>query len=132
PAAGTRLEGEAGAAGVDGAGTDTTHLSVVDAAGNAVSLTTTVNYGFGAGIVAKGTGVLWNDEMDDFSIAPGVPNVYGVVGAEANAVAPGKRPVSSMAPTIVFAGPTTNAPVRLVVGSPGGPRIPTIVLQAIA
>ncbi len=113
------------------AGTDTTHLSAVDAEGNAVSMTTTVNYGFGAGIVARGTGVLWNDEMDDFAIAPGVPNVYGVVGAEANAVQPGKRPVSSMAPTIVFAGATTDTPVRFVVGAPGGPTIPTTVLQAI-
>lgn len=112
-------------------GTDTTHLSAVDAQGNAVSMTTTVNYGFGAGIVAKGTGVLWNDEMDDFSIAPGVPNVYGVVGSEANAVAPGKRPVSSMVPTIVFAGDSVQSPVRLVVGAPGGPRIPTTVLQVI-
>lgn len=130
-AQGTPLAGKAPAPGPAGDGTETSHLSVVDAAGNAVSLTTTLNYGFGAGIVARGTGVLWNDEMDDFSIAPGVPNVYGVVGAEANAIAPGKRPVSSMAPTIVFAGPNTDAPVRLVVGAAGGPRIPTAVLQAI-
>ncbi len=121
----------AGPRAVGGGGMDTTHLSTVDAQGNAVSMTTTVNYGFGAGIVAKGTGVLWNDEMDDFSIAVGVPNVYGVVGSEANAVAPGKRPVSSMAPTIVFAGDSVKSPVRMVVGSPGGSRIPTIVLQAI-
>ncbi|HWV38745.1 MAG TPA: gamma-glutamyltransferase [Vulgatibacter sp.] len=112
-------------------GPDTTHLSTIDAEGNAVSLTTTVNYAFGAGIVAKGTGVLWNDEMDDFAIAPGVPNAYGVAGSEANAVAPGKVPLSSMTPTIVFDGPDTDAPVRVVVGSPGGPRIPTTVLQAI-
>jgi len=112
-------------------GTDTTHLCTLDADGNAVSLTTTVNYVFGAGIVAKGTGVLWNDEMDDFAIAPGIPNVYGVAGSEANAVAPGKVPLSSMTPTLVFAGPGTDAPVRMVVGSPGGPRIPTTVLQAI-
>ncbi len=109
----------------------TTHLSVVDADGNAVSLTATVNYAFGSCVVAKGTGVLWNDEMDDFSVAPGVPNTYGVVGSEANAVAPGKVPVSSMTPTLVFEGATTDSPVRLVVGSPGGPRIPTTVAQII-
>ena len=109
----------------------TTHLSVVDADGNAVSLTATVNYAFGSCVVAKGTGVLWNDEMDDFSVAPGVPNTYGVVGSEANAVAPGKVPASSMTPTMVFEGPTTDSPVRLVVGSPGGPRIPTTVAQII-
>lgn len=109
----------------------TTHLSVVDADGNAVSLTATVNYAFGSCVVAKGTGVLWNDEMDDFSVAPGVPNTYGVVGSEANAVAPGKVPASSMTPTIVFDGPSTDSPVRLVVGSPGGPRIPTTVAQII-
>lgn len=110
---------------------DTTHLSTIDAEGNAVSLTSTINYVFGAGIVAKGTGVLWNDEMDDFAIAPGVPNVYGVAGSEANAVAAGKIPLSSMTPTLVFAGPDLGSAVRMVVGSPGGPRIPTIVLQAI-
>lgn len=109
----------------------TTHLCSVDAEGNAVSMTTTVNYGFGSGVVAKGTGVLWNDEMDDFAVAPGVPNAYGIVGAEANAVAPGKVPLSSMSPTLVFAGPTVRSPVRLVVGSPGGPRIPTTVAQVI-
>ncbi|AKU92144.1 gamma-glutamyltransferase [Vulgatibacter incomptus] len=114
-----------------GGGTDTTHLCTIDAAGDAVSLTTTVNYGFGAGIVAKGTGVLWNDEMDDFSIAPGVPNAFGVSGSAANAVAPGKIPLSSMTPTLVFDGPTTDSPVRVVVGSPGGPRIPTAVAWAL-
>jgi len=130
PAMGTDIEAPPGRAPVAG-GDDTTHLSTLDADGNAVAMTTTVNYGFGAGIVAKGTGVLWNDEMDDFAIAPGVPNVYGVVGTEANAVAPGKRPVSSMSPTFVFAGPDTDAPVQLVVGSPGGSTIPTTVIQAI-
>ncbi len=109
----------------------TTHLSVVDADGNAVSLTTTVNYPFGACVVAKGTGILWNDEMDDFAVAVGVPNAYGVVGSEANSIAPGKVPVSSMTPTIVFEGPTTDSPVRLIVGSPGGPRIPTTVAQVV-
>ncbi len=131
PAEGTALQQapEDARGGADGP--DTTHLSTIDADGNAVSLTTTVNYGFGAGIVAAGTGVLWNDEMDDFAIAPGVPNAYGVAGSEANAVAPGKIPLSSMTPTIVFAGPGVDSPVRLVVGSPGGPRIPTTVIQAI-
>lgn len=112
-------------------GAHTSHLSVVDAEGNAVSLTTTINTPFGAAIVAKGTGVLLNNEMDDFASAPGVPNAYGIVGAEANAIAPGKVPLSSMSPTIVFAGPTPDAPVRLVVGSPGGSRIPTTVVQVI-
>jgi gamma-glutamyltranspeptidase / glutathione hydrolase len=112
-------------------GDDTTHLCTIDAAGNAVALTTTVNYGWGAGIVAAGTGVVWNDQMDDFAVAPGVPNAYGIVGAEANAIAPGKVPLSSMSPTMVFAGAGVDAPVRLVVGSPGGPRIPTTVVQAI-
>ena len=111
--------------------TDTTHLCTVDAAGNAVSMTTTVNYGWGSGVVARGTGVVWNDEMDDFSVAAGVPNAYEIVGSNANAVAPGKVPLSSMSPTIVFNGPTTDSPVRMVIGSPGGSRIPTTVAQAI-
>lgn len=109
----------------------TTHLSVIDADGNAVSLTATVNYAFGSCVVAAGTGVLWNDEMDDFSVAPGVPNAYGVIGAEANAVSAGKTPVSSMTPSIVFEGPTVDSPIRMVVGSPGGPRISTTVAQII-
>ncbi|MBC7793166.1 MAG: gamma-glutamyltransferase, partial [Clostridia bacterium] len=109
----------------------TTHLSTIDAEGNAVSLTTTVNYAFGSCVVAKGTGVLWNDEMDDFAVAPGVPNAYGVIGNEANTVAAGKVPVSSMTPSIVFEGPTVDSPIRLVVGSPGGPRISTTVAQII-
>lgn len=113
------------------AGAHTSHLSVIDAAGNAVSLTTTINTPFGAAIVAKGTGILLNNEMDDFASAPGVPNAYGIVGSEANAIAPGKIPLSSMAPTIVFQGPTTSSPVRMVVGSPGGSRIPTSILQVI-
>lgn len=126
----TPVEGKLPSALTDD-GMDTTHLDVVDVEGNAVSLTTTVNYGFGAAIVARGTGILWNDEMDDFAIAPGVPNVFGVVGAEANAVAPGKIPLSSMAPTFVFAGNTVDSPLRLLVGSPGGPRIPTTIAQVI-
>lgn len=109
----------------------TTHLSVLDAAGNAVAMTTTVNYGFGSGVVARGTGVLWNDQMDDFAVAPGVANAYGIAGSEANAVAAGKVPLSSMAPTLVFEAGTPTGPLRMVVGSPGGPRIPTTVIQVI-
>ena len=111
-------------------GRNTTHISVVDAAGNAVALTTTVNYGFGSCLVAKGTGILLNDQMDDFSALPMAPNAYGLVGSEANAIAPGKVPLSSMSPTIVF---RKNDPrqVMLVIGSPGGSTIPTTVLQVI-
>jgi gamma-glutamyltranspeptidase / glutathione hydrolase len=105
----------------------TTHYSVVDAEGVAVSNTYTINFSYGSGIVADGTGVLLNNEMDDFSAKPGVPNAYGLIGGEANAVAPGKRPLSSMTPTIVL---KDGAPV-LVTGSPGGPRIITTTLQMI-
>jgi gamma-glutamyltranspeptidase/glutathione hydrolase len=108
-------------------GDDTTHLSVVDAAGNAIAATLTINLGFGSGLLAKGTGVLLNDEMDDFAAAPGQPNAYGLLGAEANAIAPGKRPLSSMAPTIL----TRKGQVFLVTGSPGGSRIITTTLQTI-
>ena len=110
---------------------DTTHLCTLDKEGNAVSMTTTINYGWGAALVAKGTGVVWNDEMDDFAVAPGTPNAYGIVGSTANAVMPGKVPLSSMSPTLVFAGPTTDSPLYMVVGSPGGSRIPSTVAQAI-
>lgn len=113
-------------------GDQTAHLCAVDRDGNAVSMTTTVNYVWGSGIFARGTGVLWNDEMDDFAVAPGVANAYGIVGSEANAVAPGKVPLSSMSPTLVFSGPKTTDPVLLVIGSPGGSRIPTTVAQAIS
>lgn len=106
---------------------DTSHLSVVDGEGNAVSLTFTVNYTFGSGVVAAGTGILLNDEMDDFASAPGVPNAYGLVGGEANAIAPAKVPLSSMTPTIV----DKDGKVRLVVGAPGGSTIITTVLQII-
>lgn len=110
---------------------NTTHLSVIDAAGNAVALTTTVNYAFGSCVVAKGTGILLNDEMDDFAAQPGTPNAYGLVQGEANAVAPGKVPLSSMTPTLVFMkGAPTQ--VRLAVGAPGGSTIPTTVLQVIS
>lgn len=110
---------------------NTTHLSVIDKDGNAAALTTTVNYAFGSCLVAKGTGVLLNDEMDDFAAQPGMPNAYGLVSGEANAVAPGKVPLSSMTPTLVF---MKDAPkdVLLAVGSPGGSTIPTTVLQVIS
>ena len=111
-------------------GDHTSHLSVVDAEGNAASITTTVNYIFGSCVVAKGTGVLLNDEMDDFAAKPGTPNTYGLVTGDANAVAPGKIPLSSMSPTIVFQKGDPKR-VQLVVGSPGGAFIPTIVIQAI-
>ena len=107
---------------------DTTHLSVIDAEGNAVALTTTVNYVFGSCLVAPGTGVLLNDEMDDFSIGAGVPNQYGVRGGAANAPGPGKVPLSSMAPTLLF---DASGALRLAIGSPGGSTIPTTVAQAI-
>jgi gamma-glutamyltranspeptidase/glutathione hydrolase len=108
-------------------GSSTTHLSVVDADGNAVALTYTLNDWFGARVVAAGTGILLNDEMDDFSAKPGSPNMYGLVEGEKNAIAPGKRPLSSMAPTIV----TREGRLLLVVGTPGGSHIPTAVLQTI-
>ncbi len=98
----------------------TTHLSVIDADGNAVALTTTVNLGFGAHLVAGKTGILLNDQMDDFSLEPGVPNAFGLIGNEQNAVAPHKRPLSSMTPTIAVDG---SGQVRVVVGAAGGPTI---------
>lgn len=105
----------------------TTHLSIIDPDGNVVASTQTINYSFGSCLVAPGTGVLLNNEMDDFSAQPGVPNVYGLVGGDANAVAPGKRPLSSMSPTIVL----KDGEPRLVLGSPGGSRIITSVLQVV-
>ena len=110
---------------------NTTHLSVVDAWGNAVALTTTVNYLFGSCLVAKGTGVLLNDEMDDFAAQPGTPNAYGLVTGEPNAIAPGKVPLSSMSPTLVFQKEHPDE-VLLSVGSPGGSTIPTTVIQVIS
>jgi gamma-glutamyltranspeptidase / glutathione hydrolase len=107
---------------------ETSHVSVIDEEGNAVSLTTTINDSFGSCVVAKGTGVLLNDQMDDFAIAPGVPNTYGVRGGGENAPGPGKVPLSSMAPTLVF---DPDGALRLSVGSPGGSTIPTTVAQAI-
>lgn len=106
---------------------DTSHLTVVDGNRHAVSLTFTVNGGFGAGVVAAGTGILLNNEMDDFAIAPGVPNLFGLVGGEANAIAPRKTPLSSMTPTIV----TENGQLRLALGAPGGSTIITTVVQIL-
>ncbi len=116
-----------GIPGTDHEGHSTTHLSVVDAAGNAVSLTYTLNDWFGARVVAAGTGILLNDEMDDFSSKPGVPNMFGLVEGANNAVAPGKRPLSSMTPTIV----TRDGQLAIVLGTPGGSHIPTGVLQVL-
>jgi gamma-glutamyltranspeptidase/glutathione hydrolase len=108
-------------------GSNTTHFSVVDAAGNAVSNTYTLNFSYGVGLVAEGTGVLLNNELDDFTAAPGASNAFGLVGFEANLPGPGKRPLSSMSPTIVL----KNARPVLVTGSPGGSRIISTVLQVI-
>jgi gamma-glutamyltranspeptidase/glutathione hydrolase len=106
---------------------ETTHLDVIDAQGNAVSITTTLNGGYGNRVVVGGAGFFLNNEMDDFSIKPGVPNMYGAVGAEANAIVPGKRMLSSMTPTIVL----DNGKVSLVVGTPGGTTITTSVFQTL-
>ncbi len=110
-----------------GESSETTHYSIVDADGNAVAVTYTLNGSFGAGVVAPGTGILLNNEMDDFTAKPGVPNLYGLVQGEANAIQPKKTPLSSMSPTIVLKG---DQPF-MVIGSPGGPRIITITLEAI-
>ena len=107
---------------------ETTHYSVVDKDGNAVSVTTTVNGWFGNGITVDGAGFLLNNEMDDFSAKPGIPNAYGLVGAEANAIQPGKRMLSSMSPTIVE---DPDGHLFLIVGSPGGSTIITTVAQII-
>ena len=105
----------------------TTHISVYDREGNAVAVTTTLNGGYGSGTVVAGAGFLLNNEMDDFSVKPGIPNMYGAVGADANAIAPGKRMLSSMTPTIVL---RNNKPY-IVVGTPGGTTIPTSVFQTL-
>jgi gamma-glutamyltranspeptidase/glutathione hydrolase len=107
---------------------ETTHYSIVDAEGNAVACTTTLNGAFGSGVTADGLGFLMNNEMDDFAAAPGVPNLFGLIQGKANEIRPGKRPLSSMTPTIV----TRDGKLFLVVGSPGGPRIISTVLQVIA
>lgn len=108
-------------------GHDTTHFSIVDRDGNAVAITYTLNTDFGSGVVVGGGGFLLNNEMDDFSARPGVANYYGVTGSDANAIAPGKRMLSSMSPTILV----RDDEVRMVVGSPGGATIITSVYQAI-
>jgi gamma-glutamyltranspeptidase/glutathione hydrolase len=108
-------------------GSNTTHYSVIDSLGNAVSNTYTLNFPYGVGLVAEGTGVLLNNELDDFTAAPGASNAFGLVGFEANLPGPGKRPLSSMSPTIVL---KDGKPV-LVTGSPGGSRIISAVLQVI-
>jgi gamma-glutamyltranspeptidase/glutathione hydrolase len=108
-------------------GSNTTHFSVVDSRGNAVSNTYTLNFSYGLGLVADGTGVLLNNELDDFTAAPGASNAYGLVGFEANLPGPGKRPLSSMSPTIVL----KDGKSVLVTGSPGGSRIISTVLQVI-
>jgi gamma-glutamyltranspeptidase/glutathione hydrolase len=115
-----------GVAADTGKGTDTTHFSILDSEGNRVAATLSINYPFGSGFVVPGTGVLLNDEMDDFSAKPGVPNVYGLVGAEANAITPYKRPLSSMSPSFV-----EDARGVAVIGTPGGSRIITMVLHGI-
>jgi gamma-glutamyltranspeptidase/glutathione hydrolase len=108
-------------------GDNTTHFSVIDRFGNAVANTTTLNLSYGVGLVAAGTGVLLNNELDDFAAAPGAPNAFGLVGFDANAPGPNKRPLSSMTPTIVL----KDGKPFLVTGSPGGSRIITVVLQVL-
>jgi gamma-glutamyltranspeptidase/glutathione hydrolase len=108
-------------------GANTTQYSIVDHAGNAVSVTYTLNEWYGSGHVAAGTGIVMNDEMDDFTSKPGVPNMFGLIQGTANAVAPGKTPLSSMTPTII----TKDGHLVMVIGSPGGSRIITITLEAI-
>ncbi len=106
---------------------ETTHFSIVDRDGNAVSITTTLNGSYGAGVIVKGAGFLLNNEMDDFSVKPGAPNMYGLVGGEANAIAPHKRMLSSMTPAIL----SKNGELYMVVGTPGGSTIITSVFQTI-
>ena len=106
---------------------ETTHYSIVDGEGNAVAVTYTINGSFGADVVAPGTGFFLNNEMDDFTVKAGVPNLYGLVQGEANSIAPGKRPLSSMAPTLV----EKDGRLVFVLGSPGGSRIITAVLEAV-
>jgi gamma-glutamyltranspeptidase/glutathione hydrolase len=107
---------------------ETTHFTVVDAQGNAVANTYTLNDGFGSGVVAKGTGIVMNNEMDDFAAKPGTPNLYGLIQGERNAVAPRKRPLSAMTPTFVL---RKDGSLWFTVGTPGGPTIINTVLQVI-
>jgi gamma-glutamyltranspeptidase/glutathione hydrolase len=110
-------------------GTETTHYSVVDAAGNAVACTTTLNNDFGSAVTVAGAGFLLNDEMDDFTTAPGRPNLYGLIQSAPNAIAPGKRMLSAMTPTIVV---DSTGQLLLVLGTPGGSRITTAVYQVLS
>nr|MBA2627330.1 gamma-glutamyltransferase [Gemmatimonadales bacterium] len=110
-------------------GASTTHYSVIDADGNAVSVTTTLNNSYGSAVTVSGAGFLLNDEMDDFATAPGKPNMYGLVQGEANAVVPGKRMLSAMTPSIVL---DAAGKLYMVVGTPGGPRIITMVYHVIS
>jgi gamma-glutamyltranspeptidase/glutathione hydrolase len=126
------IPGKAGSSQVTKAGNiaeseETTHISIIDKDGNAVSVTTTLNGSYGSKTVVSGAGFLLNNEMDDFSIKEGFPNLYGVTGSAANAIAPHKRMLSSMTPTIVL---KENRPY-LIVGSPGGSTIPTSVFQTL-
>ena len=105
----------------------TTHLSIIDKEGNMVSVTTTLNGGYGSFTVVGGAGFLLNNEMDDFSVKPGTPNMYGAIGGEANAIEPNKRMLSSMTPTLVL---KNNKPF-IVLGTPGGTTIPTSVFQTL-
>ena len=107
----------------------TSHLSLIDSEGNAVSTTQTVNFHFGAAVMAPGTGVVLNDEMDDFSAKPGTANAYGVVGGEANKIEPGKRPLSSMTPTIVL---SSDGSAKMALGAPGGSKIITQVYEVLS
>ncbi len=109
-----------------GQGADTTHFSILDRQGNRVAATLSINYPFGSGFVPSGTGVLLNDEMDDFSMRPGIPNAYGLVGGEANAIAPGKRMLSSMSPSFIESDQGVA-----ILGTPGGSRIISMLLNAI-
>ena len=106
----------------------TTHFSIVDKWGNAVSNTYTLNNPYGGGVIVRGAGFALNDEMDDFATVPGQPNSLGVIGGDANAVAPGKRPLSSMSPTILL----KDGKVATVIGTPGGSRIFTAVYQVLS
>jgi len=108
-------------------GTETTHYSIIDAAGNAVAVTYTLNNSYGSGVTVPGLGFLLNDEMDDFTSKPNSPNLFGLIQGEANAIQPGKRPLSAMSPTIVV----RDGKPFLVLGAPGGPRIVTAVLQVL-
>ncbi|MGB3623629.1 gamma-glutamyltransferase [Ketobacter sp. MCCC 1A13808] len=113
-----------------GSGTHTTHFSIIDKQGNQVAATLSINLPFGNGVTIEGTGVLLNNEMDDFSAKPGSPNAYGLIGSEANAIEPGKRPLSSMTPTFMEFGPKDNRQLA-VIGTPGGSRIITMVFLGL-